>query len=266
MRSFIPLTILAKSILMKKILQNVKKKFKKDNEIQEQKLLMEYLFVDINRLESYISQIKGAVKYDKIPTLAAGISTTGPKLIYTRTKVPLKWTYHEMIIELLDYLEKSNKMLKGRPSKQEENISFCLETCVVRKLIPQEEKQAFTLWISMSPEEKSNEIHETPWKAGPLCLIESYSEIDDQTETLSGFSYLTDIVMDYAKRFPPPETWSSDDTSWFAMESFETFLKNNFRVSAPHHVKCLYLIRATISYENEKLVTFGYPIFISESL
>ena len=268
MCSFISLFTIAKSIIMKYFFQNIKKKFKKKiNETQ--KPLMEYLFVDIIRLESYISQIKGAVKYDKVPTLAASISATGPQIKFSRSKIPLKWTYHEMIMELLDYLEKSDKMDKERYDPEVLGGSskpFCHETCIVRKvIIPRKKNKGLTLWISMSPEKSSNKAHPN---AGPLYLIESYIGIESEfVQNMSGFSALKYLFLDYGGRIPPSKLWTYDDVSWFSIEPFEYFLKSKAYVSAQHHVKCLYRRRATMMDMNiGRFVTFGYPIFIAESL
>jgi len=262
MGSNILLTTIAKSIIMKKVLQKVKRKFeKKTNGIKEQAPLMEYLFVDISRLESYISQIKGAVKYDKVPTLGASISFAGPLVNYSRAKIPLKWTYHEMIIELVDYLEKSGKLDKERygldfiPTK-----NFCIESCTLRKvIIPQKKDKGLTLWISIGSEKKSY-----------LYLIESYIGLPggvdaEHVESMSGFSTLKYLFFHYGKKIPKSKLWDFDHSNEFGLHPLECFIKARALVSDPHHVKCLYRIRGMI-FDTGGAVTFGYPIYIAESL
>jgi len=102
-----------------------------------------------------------------------------------------------------------------------------------------------------------------------LYLIESYIGFEfDFVNQMSGFSALKYLILECGSRIPQSKLWAfGDDDSWFSMEPFEHILRTKAHVSAQHQVKCLYRRRATMWDMNiGKIVTFGYPIFIAESI
>jgi len=66
--------------------------------------IVEYLYVDEARLNSYVSQIEGGlVSYDKVPIYDAELSFTGPKAKATQQRFPREKTTHEKIEVLRSY-------------------------------------------------------------------------------------------------------------------------------------------------------------------
>jgi hypothetical protein len=241
--------------------------------------LVEYIFVDVQRLESYISQIEGMVKYDRVPTWSAGLSITGPTVDASLQKAARKWTYHEMIIHLLDYLKKTKQLDTERESVAfRTEVLFCLETCVARKaLLPSDVIaeipgiKELALWISCEPEKTLTREKQGHF-AGTLYLIESYFEDDSPyVHAFTGYS-----AFEYMLRTLGPKTLMMDKSPRrkdvaelarrFALNPFEYLVGLKAQVSAPRRIECLYRRRATmIDLNIDRLVTFGYPIFIVDA-
>lgn len=238
--------------------------------------LVEYIFVDVRRLESYISQIEGMVKYDRVPTWSAGLSITGPTADAGLQKVARKWTYHEMIIHLLDYLKKTKQLDTERESVVfRTEVLFCLETCVARKALFPSDVIAeipgikeLALWISCEPE-KTLMREKQGHFAGTLYLIESYFEDDlpyvHAFTGYSAFEYMLRTIRSQKlmKVKPSGQEDIAEMARRFALDPFEYLVELKAQVSAPRRIECLYRRRATMVDLNiDRLVTFGYPIFI----
>ena len=153
--------------------------------------LVDYLFVDSRRLDSYIEQIGPPVSYDKVPVWKAEIGLTGPRAEATQQRYPRVLTQHEKVVKLLDHLGEGisehraydRRCLKG----------FVLEICTATRIaIPAkpEHKSSFkglTLWISLKPSTyTAQDIYRS---AGLLCLLEDYwgsdPSIHDRDSSLS---------------------------------------------------------------------------------
>lgn len=103
--------------------------------------LEEYLFVDDQRLDAYVDQLGSPVTYDKVPVWEARFSLTGPEASGTQERHARALTRTEKIGRLVEYLEKHDQLLSGRPTGREvfhDNTTvFRLESCrASRVLIP----------------------------------------------------------------------------------------------------------------------------------
>lgn len=260
---------------------------------KKRKPIVEYIFVDVQRLESYITQIKGAVNYDFIPTWSAGLSMTGLIASGGLQKVGRKQTYHEMITHLLSHLRKTGQLdtkRESEPGKCIKQVLFCLETCVARKaLFPSDLTadipgiQELALWISLEPE-KAPGREKLEYPAGPLYLIESYFKDDSRWyhayTGYSAFSYMLETFntlgnkfreLKEVKKLKMLKSWKQDEeieelARRFAIDPFEYLVGLKAQVSAPRRIECLYRRRATmIDLASRRVVTFGYPIFIANA-
>lgn len=248
---------------------------------KRRKPLVEYTFVDIKRLESYITQIEGMEKHDKIPTWSAGLSITGPTAGVSLQKTARKWTYHEMITHLLNHLKKTKQLDTERESAVfRREVLFCLETCVARKALFPSDVTAdlpgikeLALWISLEPK-KTPGREKTEYPAGPLYLIESYFKDDSPyLHAFSGYSafiYMLETLGIESRKLMMVKPRGQEDVEElarrFALDPFEYLVGLKAQVSAPRQIECLYRRRATmIDLNIGQLVTFGYPIFIADA-
>ena len=248
--------------------------------IKRKKPLVEYIFIDVQRLESYTTQIEGINKYDRVLNWSVKLSATGPTVDANSQKALHKWTYHEMIANLLNYLKKTKQLDTEResvPSRQ--GAQFCLERYVARKALLPSDVIAdiqgineLALWISCEPkiscEPEKTLVQEKLRRAGTLYLIESYFKNDlPYTRGYSGYSafeyMLRNILQTKNARTVNPKGQITELARLFALNPFEYLAELKAQISAPRRIECLYRRRTTmIDWNIQRLVTFGYPIFI----
>ncbi|MFV9677769.1 MAG: hypothetical protein ACNYVW_08990 [Methanosarcinales archaeon] len=251
---------------------------------KKRKPLVEYIFIDIQRLESYTAQIEGIIKYYKVPTWSAALSLKGPTVSANYQKAARKCTHHEMIVHLLNHLKKTKQLDTERISVPSGyGAQFCLETCVARKALLPSDVFAdiqgineLALWISCKPEKHF--IHQnTIAQVGTLYLIESYFKNDlPFTQGLSGYSafeYMLNIlqnkvamtVKSKGQRTVKSKGQNADLARRFTLDPFEYLAGLKAQISAPRRIECLYRRRLIMAdMKIDRFVTFGYPIFISD--
>ena len=246
---------------------------------KRRKPLVEYIFVDVQRLESYITQIEGMVKYDKVPIWSAGLSIIGPTAEASLQKAARKWTYHEMVTHLLNHLKMTEQLDTERESVVfRTEVLFCLETCVARKALFPSDVIAdipgikeLALWISCEPEKTP--VREKPGHfAGTLYLIESYFEDDSPyVHAFTGYSAFEYMLRTLGSKKlmmdkPPRRKDVAELARRFALDPFEYLAGLKAQISTPRRIECLYRRRATMVDLNiSRVVTFGYPIFIIDA-
>ena len=76
--------------------------------------LVEYLYVDDKRLDSYFEQIFSPVTYDKVPEWDAEIGLTGPKGGGKQVRSARPFTTPEKIPTLTKHLEDEELVTSGR--------------------------------------------------------------------------------------------------------------------------------------------------------
>ncbi len=243
---------------------------------------VEYIFIDIQRLESYTAQIEGMIKYYKVPTWSAALSLKGPTVSANYQKAARKCTHHEMIVQLLNHLKKTKQLDTERESVPGRvDALFCLETCVARKaLFPSDiiadiqGIKELALWISREPEKNIRQENST-YPAGTLYLIESYFKDDSHyIQAFSGYSAFEYMLttLDLTKKLithnsrEGRQKHTAEMAHSFALDPFTYLTGLKAHISAPRRIECLYRRRATMIDMNiqDRLVTFGYPIFISD--
>jgi hypothetical protein len=120
--------------------------------------LVEYLYVDEERLDTYFEQISSPVTYDKVPMWNAEIGMLGPKAGGAQQRFARPYTTHEKISTLTEHLENAGLVGYGRAGgddvASEPRVFFRMETCRAKRVfIPPNHGQpleigALTLWIS----------------------------------------------------------------------------------------------------------------------
>jgi hypothetical protein len=184
--------------------------------------LVEYLYVDEKRLDTYFEQISSPVTYDKVPMWNAEIGLTGPKAGGAQQRFARPFTTHEKISKLTEYLEDKGHVEYGRSSGKKEGTTFRIETCQAKRVfIPPDRGQppdvgALNVWISAVPRtreelkailERRGEWAEDRWSPGPgnLYLLEAYQHSDSYShgERLSPFSTISIMMGDYVDDHSP---------------------------------------------------------------
>jgi len=181
--------------------------------------LAEYLFIDRPRLKSYVEQIKGPMRQEKIPTWDVSLSTTGPSLSRKQTSSMRAYTDHEMIEVLLKYLRRNKLLALTRPQHDHDVAEvFVLEKTRAQKAIfpinqsrsPKALKE-ISVWVSdPEPEEL---IGERDWLTGLgdaegtfLYLVEAYWDSDRPCmTTYSNYSALNAIISELAREAILPD-------------------------------------------------------------
>jgi hypothetical protein len=134
--------------------------------------LIEYLYVDERRLDSYVEQIGPPIKYDKIPLWSAELSLTGPRASGSQHQHARPWTTHEKIQLLVKHLCSSRQIVKGAPRGSGDDIGpqfgVLISDAFPVLLPPHESKPNFgglRLWVSWH-----RHISRSDWYL--TCLIE----------------------------------------------------------------------------------------------
>jgi hypothetical protein len=104
--------------------------------------LVEYLYVDEKRLDTYFEQISSPVTYEKVPEWNAEISITGPKAGGKQARFARPYTTHEKISALTKHLEDKGLVEYERPgAKKAKDLGrmFRIERCRAKRVfIPPE--------------------------------------------------------------------------------------------------------------------------------
>src|SRR5690349_10330233 len=99
--------------------------------------LVEYLYVDTRRLDTYLDQFAAPVAYDKVPTWKAGIGLTGPEATVSQDRHPRTRTMHEKAELLLKHIQKTAEMSQGRLRAADLELDspqpFRMETCIATR-------------------------------------------------------------------------------------------------------------------------------------
>lgn len=72
--------------------------------------IVEYLYLDQNRIDSYFEQISSPIKYDKVPKLSVKLSIVGPEASGEQDRPSRPFTTHEKIQALMNSLDLSRPL------------------------------------------------------------------------------------------------------------------------------------------------------------
>ena len=96
--------------------------------------ILEYLFVDQPRLDTYFEQISDPVAYDKVPVWKVVLGLTGLSAEKTQSRLGRGYTNHEKLTRLVRYLKDKEQLAAERaahPSNYEK--PFTLESMTARR-------------------------------------------------------------------------------------------------------------------------------------
>jgi len=170
----------------------------------ERPTLVEYLFVDDVRLDSYVEQVAGPTTVDTVPTYGGTLSLRGPAISASTQREARPWTRHEKIELLLDFLRSNGTLRTHRPSKaRREHDGFVIESCCgTRAVLPSSEAtREFVLWLCEPPTHPTKAAgHRPSW----LYPMQDVNSNDDRLRGAGMSSYS-------ALRFLLGESWVDPD-------------------------------------------------------
>jgi hypothetical protein len=259
--------------------------------------LIEYLYVDTPRLNSYLEQISPPIIYDKVPSWRVALGLN-PSIEGTVEKHGRQLTSHEKITRLMKYLEKENLMFTwrlreadrwGDIRRHEEPKVFVIETCRATKIwIPPKPEvsttfKGLTLWFSAKPlREYQSRAPKIPsetstgnFPVGALYLLEddphSDSETIVSTSSYSALSMLLDgmsmgmgnegIRENFEEtviaKALSENNGNKDFRTAFSTKPVQLLSKLGAKVGTSRIIRTLYRIRATLNDEDYE---FEYPV------
>jgi hypothetical protein len=160
--------------------------------------LVEYLYVDMRRLDSYVEQIRSPITYDKIPMWSAELSLSGPRASAAQSRQARPWTTSEKVQIFLDYLSSSKRLVSGTPFVfKDGGPLFCVQIChAFPILIPYQEQnpglRGVRLWVSW----RQHHVGDKSSDSYLLCLLEDDRSPDEPYSPgkLSPFSALAGLL------------------------------------------------------------------------
>lgn len=234
--------------------------------------IVEYLFIDNRRLNSYIEQFRSPMTLDKAVLWRAGMGVAGPKADISQTASTRSLTDHEKIKLLLEYLEKTKQLDEGRNLDFQCRVPFRLEQCCAQRVfVPLRlntvgSSKGLVLWISYG---------DSVAGLGTLTLLEDFPRSDSpDVMSLSAFSALSALFEELRKELhgtvlPRLEGWTLTNRDRYNCDPILFLKKVGCTVSPARWIKTLYRVRSAFlevfSPAYGLPATFGYPIFISEA-
>jgi len=213
--------------------------------------VIEYLYVDKRRLDSYFEQIsKTPVAYDKVPNWKAGLSISTLGVEASQTRVARPFTTHEKIQTLRQYF-----------NKVEENTDFKFVSGTARKaVIPGTckslpEFKGLVLWYMRADVDPYHYY-------GDLYLLQDY-EGDDEASVRTQFSMFTKYKMlEYlvSEALPSGARLLASADQYMKPRGYR-LSELGAIISDDRPISSLFRIR----YVNQGnwLSTYGYPIYIA---
>lgn len=264
------------------ILENFKALFH-----NEPNKLIEYLYVDEKRLNTYSEQIGTTSTGKKQGVIKLGWSPTGPSIGGEGSLSQRDTNTHERIQKLLKFLEKKELLLSTRPANSDESdlyrSNFFLENAKATKLIFSKVEsiknygfKELALWVINPVNKPTQRSRENIFKADGvfLYLIESYWEKDDSySGPVSGNSALNILLREMQEKFGldlnkiKEQLYSREDDT----PPIKLLEQAGFIVQSPRLITSLYRQRY---FSDDQYVNIGgilqrcydlfaYPIFIS---
>ncbi len=244
--------------------------------------LIEYLYVDVPRIERYFQQLSSPVKYDKIPIWKVALSLTGTSAETSQSRPGREFTEHEKIEKVVESIEADRLVANFRTPfgmLWENDISyevpFVRETITARRVQIEWAEHRLNLWVSLSAKQKSAVGYRHPSSA--LYLIEDFRGNDDHTNCCSGYSSLYLLVGELSEnqRFllskdsdsSPLEALTRRDEAarQFASDPIGTLISIGGVFGPERRIKVLYRFRASCIEKDDVVGTqtvVGYPLFI----
>lgn len=217
--------------------------------------IVEYLYVDVARLDSYVSQISGGlVTYDKVPTYSTEIGLTGPKAgtVQARHARPLS------VQEKLNILREHIKKVPDASNYFKEHDVRAYKVLLPRSVFKYPpELPEIVFWLSDYNSSSSL-----------LYLLEGRTNSDGKPSVWSSFSALKFVAGEFGVELDVPST---DDPNDPDISPVEFFKSAGALVSEPRPITSLYRVRQEggtgpsmfLSVTPFYPVIIGYPVYVA---
>lgn len=210
--------------------------------------LAEYLYVDERRLNSYVEQIGGSLKYDKIPILSADVGLV-PKATLQQSRVQRSMSTHEKVSKLKRYL--MGKSLLHGPLFLVEEIGREVRI-QGSALQPGNEETVILWWLERVPELGGK---------GLLALLDFTGPDVASAERMSRFSTFAWLV---ESAFPSLEEERLRPNSAFSkldrLSPEDFFARAQARIGDPRPVSVLFRAR----FDTSRYL-YGYCIVVEDA-
>jgi hypothetical protein len=244
--------------------------------------LVEYIFVDQQRLVSYAEQLNVTKSADRVPTWNVGLSMKGPSVGGKEETKLRPATVHEMVTKLVRHLKKNDQLQLVRTASKDHQYQFALEQTTARRIVlPMKHTKVvpylkeLAVWVSNPLEEPGprteNDMHQA--KGTFLYLLEGYWNSDeDYHGFVSNWSALNSILNAVSE---PMGLKASDLRKYDARDSFQSPLATLKEIGgipeSPRKIQTLYRKRF-VSDDQYVMINgvsqrsydlFAYPIYIA---
>jgi len=235
--------------------------------IEERRMLVEYLYYDEKRLDSYLEQFASPVHFEKFSQWKASLNLAGPGAEGTQVGFARPLTKHEKVEGVIKFIV-DQQLIAGDPERTDTDQFVDLTIRARRFAIP---KENLAIWISMPELDNPRE------KRKRVFLIEDFrSKGGDQSDHYSGYSSLHILItalQDTEKNIPGVtrrERWDdANDRLEFANDPYGFLEKLGAKAGPAQTIRSIYKVRATAIEVEAKvgyvLAIVGYPIFIERS-
>jgi hypothetical protein len=228
--------------------------------------LVEYLFVDEKRLDSYFEQISSSpVAYDKVPVWEASLTITSPGAKGTQTRFQRPFTTHEKITQLIEYLQGNQLVVTHTPTDESWPLGqdfHLVRFPLTRAFIPPKPEispsfDGMGIWLGT--------FSFPSYDVLDLFLLEDFQGKDEPPTRHSRSEYSSLYVLTRAlaesEKIPFTEDMVPADARY---GSGLNFLAEFFgaEIGTERSTRCLFRVRREVEGLMGVYV-FGYPIFIA---
>ncbi|MCA1368048.1 hypothetical protein I6F15_11610 [Bradyrhizobium sp. BRP14] len=236
-------------------------------------MLVEYVYCDERRLDSYLQQFRSPVHYDSRLAFKVGISLTGPTGEGGLTSQGRALTRHEKVEAFTNYAVERELISGVRPSlSNEREKPFIDETFTARRCAIAFQSHELALWVSM-PQSGSGGSGRRDIDHALFLIEDQRVHDDDGPSRYSGYSSLYLLVgelhrdhREYATAFERLAR-GDDATAKFARDPFGFLVDVGAVIGPQQTVRAVYLFRAEcidmqLGGTPGAVVTVGYPLFM----
>lgn len=237
-------------------------------------VLVDYIYLDVNRINSYYEQISGRRRRRFIPTLSfnAGIPPSVGVQIGTQL---IDASIVDKYSKVINYLQEEALIRDGRGHKEREQqwlerradqiVPFRREECFLQTMTihPQGRPYAqddMTMWLS--------ECEEPAVEPAPLYLVENYPADGRVEGRISGLTMLAAMAeLSYPLRDDTGAYRYHGDTGEH-ISMLDLLSRLNLHIGPPKLVNVVYRIRMFFPdrYLDRAPSTIGYPIAITQTV
>ncbi|TLU61098.1 hypothetical protein FE810_15610 [Thalassotalea litorea] len=236
--------------------------------------IIEYLYIDNPRLDSYFEQISSPVMYEKVPVWKAVFGLAGPKAEATQIRPGRPFTTHEKVKVFHDYLRKKKLVIENRPAApfDDELLNDSQSPKQFRKEVMSAQRvrldknEGLNIWVSTEPDKQSKNNRRP---VGALFLIEDFSGKEDRIVTISAFSSLWALIQEMEPIIEKANSHifehAKNMEDRFGRDPVSVLKQIGAKFGPVRRIQATYRIRVCGMEmgANGATTTIGYPIVIS---